>query len=76
MMGIPIGGDSWLFGDNQSLITSATRIPKSTLNKGYNALSYNQVWECLAMGIIDLQNVDGKNNPSDILTKFLPYSKQ
>jgi hypothetical protein len=27
------------------------------------------------MGIINLLNVDGKNNPSDVLTKFLPYSK-
>ena len=32
MMGIPIDGKSWLFGDNQSVITSST-IPKSTLNK-------------------------------------------
>jgi hypothetical protein len=74
MMGIPIDGKSWLFGDNQSVITSAT-IPKSTLNKRHNALSYHRVRECIAMGIINLLHVDGKNNPSDVLTKFLPYSK-
>jgi hypothetical protein len=74
MMGIPIDGKSWLFGDNQSVIKSAT-IPKSTLNKRHNALSYHRVRECIAMGIINLLHVDGKNNPSDVLTKFLPYSK-
>ena len=74
MMGIPIDGKSWLFGDNQSVITSAT-IPKSTLNKRHNALSYHRVRECIAFGIINLVHVDGKNNPSDVLTKFLPYSK-
>ena len=74
MMGIPINGKSWLFGENQSVITSST-IPKSTLNKRHNALSYHRVRECIAMGIINLLHVDGKNNPSDVLTKFLPYNK-
>ena len=74
MMGIPIDGQSWLFGDNQSVITSAT-IPKSTFNKRHTALSYHRVCECIAMGIIHLLHVDGKNNPSDVLTKFLAYCK-
>ena len=38
MMGIPIDGPAWLFGDNQSVVTSST-IPQSTLNKRHNALS-------------------------------------
>ena len=74
MMGIPIDGKSWLFGDNQSVITSST-IPKSTLNKRHNALSYHRARECIAMGIINLLHFDGKNNPSDLLAKFLPYHK-
>jgi hypothetical protein len=74
MMGIPIDGQSWLFGDNQSVITSAT-IPASTLNKRHNALSYHRVRECIAMRIIYFMHVSGVNNPSDILTKFLGYSK-
>ena len=74
MMGIPIDGKSWLFGDNQSVITSST-IPKSTLNKRHNALSYHRVRECIAHGIINLLHVDGKNNPSDVITKFLSWYK-
>ena len=42
MIGIPIDGKSWFFGDNQSAITSST-LPKSTLNKRQNALSYHRV---------------------------------
>jgi hypothetical protein len=38
MMGVPLDGPSWIFGDNQSVITSST-IPESNLNKRHNALS-------------------------------------
>jgi hypothetical protein len=33
MMGVPIEGPSWMFGDNQSVITSST-IPESSFNNG------------------------------------------
>jgi hypothetical protein len=74
MMGIPIDGPSWLFGDNQSVITSST-IPQSMLNKRHNALSYHHVRECIAAGIIYLMHCHGKSNPSDVLTKFLGWSQ-
>ena len=73
MMGIPIDGPSWMFGDNQSVITSST-IPESTLNKRHNALSYHLVRECVAAKIINFVHVSGKVNPSDLLTKFLSWS--
>jgi hypothetical protein len=72
MMGIPLDGPSWMFGDNASVITSST-IPHSTLNKRHNALSYHRVREALAAKIIYLLHVDGKVNPSDILTKPLGW---
>jgi hypothetical protein len=74
MMGIPLDGPSWLFGDNQSVIVSST-IPQSMLNKRHNALSYHRVRECIAAEIINFLHVDGKSNPSDILTKFLGWSQ-
>ena len=73
MMGIPIDGPAWMFGDNSSVITSST-IPQSTLNKRHNALSYHRVRECLAAKIIYLLHIDGKYNPSDVLTKPLGYT--
>ena len=72
MMGIPLDGPSWMFGDNQSVLTSST-IPESALNKRQNALSYHLVRECIAAQIINFMHVEGKNNPSDILTKFLSW---
>jgi hypothetical protein len=74
MMGIPIDGPSWCFGDNQSVIVSST-IPQSMLNKRHNALSYHRVRECIANEIIYFMHVNGKSNPSDVLTKFLGWSQ-
>ena len=74
MMGLPIDGPSWLFGDNSSVITSST-IPHSTLNKRHNALSYHRVRESIAAKIIHFLHVSGIHNPSDVLTKFLGYAK-
>jgi hypothetical protein len=51
MMGIPIDGPAWMFGDNQSVITSST-IPHSNLNKRHNALSYHRVREAISAQII------------------------
>lgn len=73
MMGIPIDGPSWMFGDNQSVITSST-IPESTLNKRHNALSYHLVRECISANIIYFIHVEGKYNPSDLLTKILSWT--
>jgi hypothetical protein len=74
MMGIPVDGPSWMFGDNKSVITSST-IPHSTLNKRHNALSYHRVREAISSEIIYFMHIEGKYNPSDVLTKFLNWSK-
>ena len=74
MMGVPIDGPAWMFGDNYSVIVSST-IPQSNLNKRHNALSYHRVRECIANNIIYFQHVEGKYNPSDILTKSLGWAK-
>jgi hypothetical protein len=74
MMGIPIDGPAWMFGDNASVITSSN-IPHSNLNKRHNALSYHRVREAIAAEIMYFLHMDGKYNPSDILTKFLNWAK-
>jgi hypothetical protein len=74
MMGIPLDGPAWLFGDNQSVITSST-IPHSNLNKRHNALSYHRVREAIAAKVLHFIHVDGKRNPSDVMTKFLGWAK-
>jgi hypothetical protein len=74
MLGIPIDGPAWLFGDNQSVITSST-IPHSNLNKRHNALSYHRVREAISAKVMYFIHIDGKLNPSDVMTKFLGWAK-
>jgi hypothetical protein len=72
MMGIPLDGPSWMFGDNQSVITSST-IPHSPLSKRHNALAYHRVREAVAKGVVYFVKIDGKQNPADCLTKFAAH---
>jgi hypothetical protein len=69
-LGAPLDGPSWMFGDNQSVVTSST-IPHSQLSKRWNALSYHRVREAIAAGITRFHFVDSTQNPSDVLTKPL-----
>mgnify|MGYP005847236111 CR=1 FL=1 len=72
MLGAPIDGPSWLFGDNQSVITSST-IPHSTLSRRWNALSYHRVRDAVSRGFIRFHFLPSRQNPSDILTKALDH---
>ena len=73
MLGVPLEGPSWMFGDNQSVVTSST-IPHSTLSKRWNALSYHRVREAIAANFIRFHYIASKQNPSDILTKPLDHT--
>ena len=66
-MGIPVG-HSYLFGDNKSVVCSAT-IPHSRLNKRHTALSYHRVREAIASGIMKFTHIASELNPSDVLSK-------
>ena len=73
MFGVPLDGPSWLFGDNQSVITSST-LPHSTLSKRWNTLFYHHVCEAIAARILRFHFIDSKQNPSDIMTKPLEHA--
>ena len=72
-MGVPLEKASWLLGDNRSVITSST-IPHSMLNKRHQALAYHRVRSAVAGGFVKFCHIDGKQNPADIMTKFLPHA--
>jgi hypothetical protein len=72
MLGAPLDGPGWMFGDNESVITNST-IPKSTLKKRHNALSYHRVREACASGVMWFIHTPGKTNVADVLTKYLPW---
>ncbi len=73
MFGVPLDGKAYMFGDNQSVITSST-IPHSSLNKRHNALAYHRCREAIASNVIWFFHVKGTANPADVLTKFLGHS--
>jgi hypothetical protein len=73
MFGVPIDGPAWMFGDNQSVVTSSN-LPHSPLTKRHNALAYHRVREAIAAKVMYFLHMEGSMNPADIMTKFLPWS--
>ena len=71
MMGIPLEGPSYIYGDNMSVIHNTQR-PESTLKKKSNSVCYHAVRESVAMGESLTGHVRSNDNPSDILTKCVP----
>ena len=71
--GVEIHGPSFLFGDNQSVVTSST-VPSSVLNKRSSALNYHRVREAIAAKILKFLHIAGKENPADILSKHFSCS--
>ena len=71
-LGVPVMKKSFMFGDNQSVVTNST-IPHSSLNKRHNALSYHRVREMIAAKILGYYWIDGKNNPADIVSNHWGY---
>ncbi len=72
--GVPVTGMTYMFGDNQSVITNST-LPHSQLNKRHNALSYHKVREAIASKMVGFFKISGKENPYDIMSKHRAYSK-
>jgi hypothetical protein len=73
MMGVAIDGPTHMFGDNKSVITSSA-MPHSMLGKRHNLLSCHRCREAIAAGISKMFHMDGKQNPSDVMTKFLAHA--
>ena len=72
MLGVPIDGPTYLFGDNMSMVTSST-VPSSSLKKRHNILSYHCVREAVAADIVRVIHIPGTENPADVLTKSLGH---
>jgi hypothetical protein len=68
MMGIPLSGPSYVYGDNKSAITNLTT-PESTLKKKSNSIFYHAIRESVAMGESFLTHVGTLDNLADLLSK-------
>ena len=63
-----------MFGDNKSVMNSAS-IPHAKLHKRHIALSYHRVREAITTGVISYMLLPGKDNLSDILSKYWGYQQ-
>ena len=71
MMGIPIDGPSYLYGDNMSVLHNKKK-PESTLKKKSNSIAYHLVRESVVMGEMLTGYVRMDDNYADLMTKPLP----
>ena len=67
-LGAPISSKSYLFGDNRSVITSAT-LPHSPLTKHHNMLAFQRVREASTAKFMALYWIQSAYNLSDKLSK-------
>lgn len=75
MMGIPLSGPTFVYGDNMSVIHN-TQKPESTFKKKSNSICYHFVRESVAMGESLTAHIGTKDNPGDLATKILPGGQQ
>jgi hypothetical protein len=69
MMGIPVAGPTYVYGDNMSVIHN-TQKPDLTLKKKLNFICY-KICEAVAMDEIRTGHIHSEENPADIATKVL-----
>ena len=73
-LGVPITSRSYMFGDNRSVVTSAT-LPHSTLSKRHNIQAFHRVREAIAAKIIDFHWIQSEYNLSDMLSNHWEHNK-
>eukprot|EP00804_Cyclotella_cryptica_P016786 CCRYP_002072-RA/>CCRYP_002072-RA protein AED:0.33 eAED:0.33 QI:0/0/0/1/0/0/2/0/379 len=70
MMGVPMKGASYVYGDNMSVVTNMSK-PESTLKKKSNSICYHAVREAVAMDEALVAHIPTKKNLADLFTKVL-----
>jgi hypothetical protein len=71
-LGVPANAKSFMFGDNQEVVTNSS-IPHLSLDTSHNALDYHHVCEMIAAKILGYYWIDGMKNPADIVSKHWRY---
>jgi hypothetical protein len=73
-LGVPIRDKRFIFGDNNSVGYSSMQI-NAKLYKRHTMLSFHQVREAIAAGIVTFHFLSGDDNPADILSKHWGYTQ-
>jgi hypothetical protein len=74
MMGIPLSGHMYIYGDNKSQVTNSSR-PESTLKKKCNSICSHAIRESVAIGETLLMHIWTGENLADFLTKTTSGAK-
>jgi hypothetical protein len=74
IMGIPLSGPTYVYGDNKSQVTNSYR-PELTLKKKCNSVCYHAIRESVAMGETLLTHIRTGENLADFLTKTTSGAK-
>ncbi len=75
MMGIPLSGPTYIYGDNKSQVTNSSR-PELTFKKKCNSICYHAIRESVAMGETLLTHIRTGENLADFLTKTTSGAKR
>ena len=75
MMGIPMNGHTYIYGDNKLVLSNAS-IPESVLKKKSVSIAYNYICEGSAADKWRIAYVETTNNLADLLTKPLSGEKR
>ena len=75
MMGVPIDGPSYVYGDNMSVLHNTSN-PESTLKKKSNSIAYHLVRESIAMDEMRTGYINTAENYADLMTKNLPRGER
>ena len=68
MMGIPLSGPSYIFGDNESQVTNLTK-PESTLKGKCSSICYHFIHESMAMCESAITHLSSNHNFTNLMTK-------
>ena len=74
MMGIPLTGPSFIYGDNTSQVTNLTK-SESTLKKKCNSICYHAIRESIGMGESLITHIQTHDSLSDLMTKVTHGAK-
>ncbi len=75
MMGIPVDGPAYVYGDNVSVIHNTQR-PESMLKKKSNSVCYHYCRESVAMNESVTGHAPAKQNMADLCAKVIPGGAQ
>jgi hypothetical protein len=73
-LGVPIKGNTVMFGDKESVVNSSS-IPHARLHKRHTALLFHHVRGAVATGVIKFHHVHSTTYPANILSKQWGYKQ-